>query len=94
MLAEALLNKFIVTAPELMARGLVLEDPRRDVVLMAQFSDLYAKVFVIVLTVVSGACPCYSSALPSHETVKRLATIATEYVVVKQGMCVEWGKHA
>ena len=35
-----------------------------------------------------------SSALPEHETVKRLATIATEYVVVKQGMCVEWGKHA
>ena len=39
-----------------------------------------------------GACPCDSSALPEHETVKRLATIATEYVVVKQGMCVEWGK--
>jgi hypothetical protein len=28
------------------------------------------------------------------QTVKRLATIATEYVVVKQGMYVEWKKHA
>ena len=48
MLAEALLNKFIVTAPELMARGLVLEDPRRDVVLMAQFSDSRLVVFVMI----------------------------------------------
>ena len=61
---------------------------------MVQFSDLYARVFVMSLTGVSGASPCDSSALPGHETVKRLATIATEYVVVKQGMCVEWGKHA
>ena len=61
---------------------------------MVQFSDLYARVFVMSLTGASGACPCDSSALPGHETVKRLATIATEYVVVKQGMCVEWGKHA
>ena len=36
-------------------------------------------------------CP-FSSALPGHKTVKRLATIATEYVVVRQGMYVEWGK--
>ena len=42
---------------------------------------------------VSGAC-ALSSALPGRKTVKRLATIATEYVVVKQGMYVEWGKHA
>jgi hypothetical protein len=47
MLAEALLNKFIVTAPELMARGLVLVDPRRDVV-MAQFSDSRLVVFVMI----------------------------------------------
>jgi len=70
-----------------------LEDPLRDIVQMAQFSDGRLVVFVM-LTLVSGACPCDSSALPGHETVKRLATIATEYVVVKQGMCVEWGKHA
>ncbi len=31
--------------PELMARGSVLEDPRRDVVLMAQFSDSRLVVF-------------------------------------------------
>ena len=72
---------------------LVLEDPLRDIVQMAQFSDGRLVVFVM-LTIVSGASPCDSSALPGHETVKRLATIATEYVVVKQGMCVEWGKHA
>ena len=82
-----------VIAPELMARGLVLGDPLRDIVQMAQFSDGRLVVFVM-LTIVSGASPCDSSALPGHETVKRLATIATEYVVVKQGMCVEWGKHA
>jgi hypothetical protein len=35
-----------VALPELMARGLVLEDPRRDVVLMAQFSDSRLVVFV------------------------------------------------
>ena len=45
-------------APGLMARGLVLEDPRRDVILVVQFSDLYAMVFVMSLTGVSGACPC------------------------------------
>ena len=59
---------------------------------LAQFSDYVLRVFVMI-NGVSGAC-ALSSALPSHETVKRLATIATEYVVVKQGMCVEWGKHA
>ena len=48
---------------------------------------------MLVINGVSGAC-ALSSALPGHETVKRLATIATEYVVVKQGMYVEWGKHA
>ena len=48
ILAEALLNKFIVALPELMARGLVLEDPRRDVVLMAQFSDSRLVVFVMI----------------------------------------------
>ena len=59
---------------------------------MAQFSDVRLVVLVMV-NGVSGAC-ALSSALPGHETVKRLATIATEYVVVKQGMYVEWGKHA
>ena len=40
--------RWYVTAPELMARGLVLEDPRRDVVLMAQFSDSRLVVFVMI----------------------------------------------
>ena len=35
--------------PELMARGLVLEDPRRDVVLVAQFSDGRLVVFDYVI---------------------------------------------
>ena len=74
--------------------GLVLgKDPLRDMVKLAQFSDNVLVVFVMI-NAVSGASPCDSSALPGHETVKRLATVATEYVVVKQGMCVEWGKHA
>ena len=59
---------------------------------LAQFSDSRLRVCVMV-NGVSGAC-ALSSALPGHETVKRLATIATEYVVMKQGMYVEWRKHA
>ena len=38
---------------------------------------------------VSGAC-ALSSALPGRKTVKRLAILATEYVVVKQGVYEEW----
>ena len=47
----------------------------------------------VVLTVVSGAS-LVKQRTAQPQTVKRLATIATEYVVVKQGMYVEWRKHA
>ena len=71
---------------------MVLLGPLRDMGNLAQFSDYVLWVFVMINRV-SGAC-ALSSALPGRKTVKRLATIATEYVVVKQGMYVEWGKHA
>ena len=94
MLAEALVNNIIVIAPGLMARGLVLWKILLGIWYKWPSFRTVGSWSLIMLSVVSGASPCDSSALPGHETVKRLATIATEYVVVKQGMCVEWGKHA
>ena len=67
---------------------------RGDMEQVAQFSVYVRGDCDYVLSIASGAYPLWSSALPGHKTVIRLATIATEYVVVKQGMYVEWGKHA